>query len=228
MQTQALGIHQDTYDALFQHPISRNLQWRSVRAMLAALAEEAEEHNGNLKFTRNGHTLTVHPPRRKDFSDVQELMRIRHFLEQSGGPEAPAVQEGMHLLVVIDHREARIFKSELHGSLPQRITPHDPQGVRRHLRNVEEGADGQRKPEDKTFYDTIAAALAGAETILLLGSATGASSAMDGLMSALKQHHPDLAARVAGSAVVNEQHMSDDQLLAKARDFYAARGSPTK
>src|SRR5688572_1942913 len=29
MQTQQpLGIHQGTYDAVFQHPVARNLQWR--------------------------------------------------------------------------------------------------------------------------------------------------------------------------------------------------------
>src|SRR5438874_6501197 len=61
-----LGSHQTTYDAVFQHPISRNLQWRDLRSMLESLADVVVENNGNLKFTRNGQTLTVHPPRRKD------------------------------------------------------------------------------------------------------------------------------------------------------------------
>jgi hypothetical protein len=37
----------------------------------------------------------------------------------------------------------------------------------------------------------------------------------------LKTHHPELAVRVVGSVVVDEQHLSDDQLLAKAREFHA-------
>src|SRR5689334_21740557 len=118
METQTLGIHQGTYDAVFQHPVARNLQWRDVRSMLGALADETEERSGNLKFTRNGETLTVHPPKRKDFSDIQELMQIRHFLERSGAASrTPVVADGVNLLVVIDHREARIFKTELHGSV---------------------------------------------------------------------------------------------------------------
>src|ERR1700737_2783551 len=137
MDAQLLGSHRSTYDAVFQPPVARNLQWRDVRAMLAAIADVVEEHNGGLKFTRNGQTLTVHPPRRKDFSDVQALMQIRHFLERSDASSQEAVAEGMHLLVVLDHREARIFRAELHGSVPQRIAAYDPHGSHRHLHNVE-------------------------------------------------------------------------------------------
>jgi hypothetical protein len=113
----------------------------------------------------------------------------------------------------------------MHGSVPHRITSHGPDGAHRHLHNVENDSNGQRKPEPKAFYESIARALHGAQSILILGSATGASSAMDHLMAELKQRHPELAKRVAGTVVVNEQHMSEDQMLAEARSFYAARGS---
>jgi hypothetical protein len=225
MQTQTHGIHQGTYDAVFQHPIARNLQWRDVKSMLTSLSDETSEHADNLKFTRNGLTLVVHPPKQKDFSDVEELMRVRRFLEKSGTAAPAAVAEGVHLLVVIDHREARIFKTELHGATPQRIAAYEAQGAHRHLHNVDDASNGQRKPEPKAFYEAVAKALGGAEQILILGSATGASSAMDHLVAELKQHHAEVAKHVAGTVVVNEQHMSDDQLLAEARKFYAAKGS---
>jgi hypothetical protein len=228
METQTLGIHQSTYDAVFQHPVARNLHWRDVRSMLEAMTEVSEEENGNLKLTRNGQTMTVHPPKQKDFSDVHELMQIRHFLERSAAPSLAAVPEGAHLLVVIDHREARIFKTELHGSVPERITPHDPHGSHRHLHDVEDDASGQRKPEIKAFYDAIVRTLIGAEKILILGSSTGSSSAMNHLQAELKQHHPELAQRVVGAVIVNEQHMTEDQLLAEARKFYAATPQGSK
>ncbi|MEH1793027.1 MAG: hypothetical protein V7L17_10175 [Nostoc sp.] len=44
---------------------------------------------------------------------------------------------------------------------------------------------------------------------------------MDYLLADLKEHHPDIQERVVGTVVVNEQHMSEDQLLAQARTFYA-------
>src|SRR5688500_12615877 len=196
MDLQTLGSHRSTYDAVFQHPVARNLEWMDLRSMLGSLAEVAELGSGALKFTRNGQTLVVHPPRRKDFSDVQALMDVRRFLERSDTAPTPTVAAGAHLLVVIDHREARIYRAELHGSVPQRVVPYDPNGFGRHLHNVEDDGNGQRKPERKSFYESVAKTLRGAAEVLVFGSGTGASSAMDQLLAALKHDHPDLAKRV--------------------------------
>jgi hypothetical protein len=135
------------------------------------------------------------------------------------------VNGGVHLLVVIDHREARIYRAELHRSVPQRVVPFDPHGFGRHLHNVEDHGNGQRKPERKSFYESVAKTLHDAQEVLVFGSGTGASSAMDQLLAALKHDHPDLAKRVVGSLVVDAQHLSEDQLLAKAREFYTNAGS---
>jgi hypothetical protein len=216
-----LGHHQATYDALFQHPIAHNLQWRDLNALLTAVADTAEEHNGKMKFVRNGQTLVVHPPRHKDFSDSEELMAVRRFLERSAAPSPATTGDALHLLVVIDHREARIFRSELHGTTPERIAPFDPHGSGRYLHQVELDTSGQRKPELKSFYEAVARTLKGAQQILILGSGTGSSSAMEHLAAELKAHHPEIAKCIAGTVTVNEQHMSDDQLLAEARAFYA-------
>jgi hypothetical protein len=222
MEIQLSSNHQSTYNTVFQHPISHNLQWHDLRSLLSNLAEETEEHNGNFKYTRHNQTLTIHPPQHKDFSDVKELMKVRHFLEHSAVVKQDVTADGMHLLVVIDHREALIYKTELHGAVPVKIEPYDPDGSHRHLHNVDDEANGQRQPELKPFYEAIARSLNGAEKILIFGSSTGSSSAMDYLMAELKQNHPELAKRVVGTIVVNEQHMTEDQLLAQARSFYAA------
>jgi hypothetical protein len=225
METPTLGIHQSTYDAVFQHPIARNLQWHDVRSMLGSLAEATEEQNGNTKFSRNGQTLTVHPSRHKDVSDIEEMMQIRHFLERSAAPAmlSPPSAAATNLLVVIDHREARIFQTELHGSVPTRITPLDPDGSHRHLHSVDDDNNGTRLPELKPFYDAIAKALAPAEKILLFGTATGASSAMNHLVEQLKVHHPDVAKKIVGTVIINEKHLTEPQLLAEARTFYATK-----
>jgi hypothetical protein len=238
MRPQTPGIHHRTRDAVFQHPIARNLQWRDVRSMLAALSELTEEHGETVKFTRNNQTLTLHPPRRKDFDDVQELMKIRHFLERTDAPSQvadtvdadpdAAVVHGVHLLVVIDHRLARIYKTDLHGSVPARIVPYDAAGAGRHLHYVQDESNGQRRPELRSFYTAVAKTMERAEQILLFGSGTGASSAMEQLLAELDHHHKQLRQRVIASVVVDEQHLTEDQLLAKAREVYretAQRGS---
>jgi hypothetical protein len=224
MRTQLSGSHRSTYEAIYQHPVARNLHWRDVRSMLDALADLARQPNGNLKFTRNGQTLTLSPRREKDVADVEDLMEIRHFLDRSGAASQEATAEGTNLLVVIDHRQARVYRTELHGSVPQRITPYDPHGSARHLHHVEPDSSGQRKPEVSSFYEAIAMTLRGAERVLVFGSGTGASSAMNHLIAELKRRHADIASRVVGAVVVNEQHLSEDQLLARAREFYERSG----
>jgi hypothetical protein len=221
MQTELSGSHRSTYDAMFQHPVARNLHWREVRSMLDAVASVVEEHNGNLKVTRNGQVLLLQRPR-KSITEVQEIMDIRRFLERSGDAPAAPAADGTHLLIVIDHREARIYKAELSGSVPQRVVPYDPHGFGRYLHYVQNDSNGQRRPESASFYESVAKTLHGARAILVFGSGTGASSAMEQLLAQLKQHHPDLAGRVIASVAVDEAHLTENQLLAKAREFFAA------
>jgi hypothetical protein len=222
METQLNGSHRNTYDAIFQHPIARNLPWRDVKSLLGALPGVVqEEREGTLKVTRSGRTVVLHEPARKNIADVQELMNLRRFLEHSDAPSPESAVQGMHLLVVIDHREARIYRAELHGSVPQRIVPYDPQGTGRYLHYVGDDSNGQRKPEQKSFYEAIAKAIQGADEVLLFGSGTGSSSAMEQLLAELKHRHANLAGRIVGTIKVDEQHLTENQILAKAREFYA-------
>ena len=142
---------------------------------------------------------------------------------QSTGSHPPQPDaKGVHLLVVIDHREARIFKTELKGSVPERITPFDPHGFGRYLHSVTDDSNGQRKPERKSFYEAVAKSLKCAGQVLLFGTGTGASSAMEQLIAHLKHHHADVARCIVGSVAVDEHHLTDGQLLARAREFYSS------
>ena len=77
------GPHQRTFDRIFQHPISHNLEWRDVHALLGEMADVTREHNGSLKVTRNGQILVLHPTGKKDVTEMHEVMGLRHFLERS-------------------------------------------------------------------------------------------------------------------------------------------------
>src|ERR1700733_6024129 len=107
------GRHQHTYDAIFRHPAAHNLEWHDVRSLLDALANVVEGTNGALHVTRNGQSVTLHAPKHKD-ATVEDLLAIRRFLEHSGAPVLPApVEAGTHLLVVIDHHEAKVYRTEM-------------------------------------------------------------------------------------------------------------------
>jgi len=214
------GSHLRTYKAIFQHPVSHNLGWHDVHALFRHLGQVQEEPNGNLKVTRNGQTLVLHPPRTKDVADTDELMALRHFLERSE-KSAETDKKATHWLLVIDHREARIYRSEMHGAIPQQILPHAPEDYFRHAHNSKDFSRGKEKPDPNSFFEPVAQALQAAGQILILGTGTGTSSEMDQFVAWLKLHHLELAKRIIGSLVVDEHHLTEGQLLAKAREFYA-------
>jgi hypothetical protein len=46
---------------------------------------------------------------------------------------------------------------------------------------------------------------------------------MDQLLADLKKNHVDVAKHIVGSIVIDEHHLTESQLLAQARDFFAAK-----
>jgi hypothetical protein len=226
MKPQLTESSQRTYDAIFGHPVARHLPWREVYALLGELGQVVAQPNGHRRATCNGQSLVLHPERDRTVAEADELMAIRHFLEKIAIDTTATDAGGTHLLVVIDHREARVYKTQLHGQVPQRITPLDTSGFGRQLHYVQDDSNGQRKPELKSFYDAVVKTLQGAQAILIFGSGTGASSAMEHLVLELKTQHAQLAQRIVGQVVLDPQHMSEDQLLAAARAFYAKQTAP--
>lgn len=77
------GSHLHTYEKIFQHPVSRNLEWRELLSLLGHMGQVTEESNGHLSIMRNGHHLILHRSHSKDLADIEELMTVRHFLQRS-------------------------------------------------------------------------------------------------------------------------------------------------
>ncbi len=219
------GSHLRTYNTIFQHPISHNLGWNDVHALFRHLGEVEEKPNGNLKVSRNGQVLMLHPSIAKDV-ETDELMGLRHFLERSAQvPDAPKESVAQWLLV-IDHREARIFQSEVSGTIPQRILPPSDEADLRPTARAKDFSRGQEKPDPNVFFTPVAEALKAAGQILIFGSGKGKGSEMEQFVAWLKLKHAELANRIVGTVVIDEHHSSDGQLLAKAREFYARTAAP--
>lgn len=100
--------------------------------------------------------------------------------------------DGPLLVLTVDHHETVLFDFEPPGrSLVKRqvLVPHDPEGHRRHLTHRDQTRlAGERAPEDPAYYKNIAAAIVAAPTVLVLGSATGKSSASEMLRHHLSEH----------------------------------------
>jgi len=215
------GVHLRTYDTIFQHPVSHNLKWHDVRTLLGYLGDMVMEPNGNLKVTRHGEILVLHPPRTKDVAETRELLEIRHFLERSERAAQELIEQESHWLVVINHTEALIFRTEVRGAVPLQIKPLVPVENFRRGHDSREFPSGKEKPAQNSFFEPVARALQEAGQILLFGTGTGTSSEMEQFSTWLKKHHADLARRITGLVVIDEGHVTEPQLLAKAREFYA-------
>ena len=49
-----------------------------------------------------------------------------------------------------------MYRTDVHGAVPQKITPYDPHGHGRHLHSANEWTDGKSTPERKSYYEAVA------------------------------------------------------------------------
>ena len=106
-------------------------------------------------------------------------------------------------VLLIDHHGARFFETKgPSGGLEERqhLQPKDPHGFLRHLEHRKEADyQGQRIPEADEFYKRVAQRLKSAPSILLVGDATGKSSALHFLLTYLNEKHKDITGRIVGT-----------------------------
>jgi len=216
------GSHLRTYNSLCQHPVSPNLGWHDLRALFRHLGQVEEEPNGKLKMTRNGEVLLLRAPRTQDAAAADEIMALRHFLERSSRSPAGEKETGANWLLIIDHREARIYRSAAPGTVAQQIRPRVSEAAFRSAPGSPEAARRTEKITANAFFEPVAAVLNGAGKILVFGSGTGKSSELERFTLWLAQHRPEIARRVVGSMVVDEHQLTEAQLLAKARAFFGS------
>ncbi len=153
----------------------------------------------------------------------------RHLAEctfdYSRGPETKymsAVLSGVHALLVISHKEAKVYLTEAKGSTSEQITPEGHHGHFSHVHSSHDYSDHIEKPNHKEFFEAITKSLETASQILIFGSGGGSSNMMGIYVEWLNAHHHTLAERLVGSVVVDQSHLTEGEILAKARDFYKA------
>ena len=208
-----------TYNTIFGKPDSHDVGWQEIHALFQKLGQVADETNGDLKVTRHGQILVLHPPRAKDAYEKDEILALRHFLERSESLAPELNGRDPHMLLVIDHHEARLFCSEVNGGIPHQILPYEPGGYFWHTRKPKNSSKGVKAPNLNDFFKHIAEALQAAGQILIFG--TGTSREMDQFMAWLNLNQPDVAGRIIGSIVVKVDLLVEGRLLEKAREFYA-------
>jgi hypothetical protein len=220
MRQHLSGAHAQTYKSIFQHPVSHNLEWKAVRAMFSEMGEIVEEHNGNLKITINGLSLMLPRPHGKDITSVEELMKLRHFIEASGISPKDEDATPSNMLVVIDHAGAKVYHLEMKDEMPHHIVPYDPKGLERHVHTSKTDISIHEKANRKKFYEEIAKSVDEAGKILVFGDGAGSSSEMNLLVEEFKENHPKVASHIVNTCIVDLHHRTEGELLAKAKEFF--------
>ena len=216
--------YQHCLENIFQNPVPNTLKWHDIIALIEHIGAVKFKNNGQLTFTVNGTPRIFHQAKGKDELDSPQARDLRGFLESVGIGQNTVVDstEKLRLVVAIHQHETLVFRSDEKGAVPEHLHPYDPHGTLRQLKHTRGATAGSHAPENLAYYEAIAQTLTGAREILLMGSGTGASSAMTHLKEYLGTHHKDLAECVVGALTLDIEALTEGQLLKEARTFYSA------
>ena len=214
-----------TLEAIFRHPVSSNIAWSDALHLTERLGTTRQEHNGRLLLEIGEQRHVFHAPHGKAMTP-EEVAQFRRFLDSAGvTPASVEVVEEEHvagsrapdMVVAIDHHQTRLFTIEGASETARTLRPYDPYHFLHHLSHRQDlELRGQREPEEPSYYSQIAAALATARRIVLLGHGTGHSNAAAHLEEVLRAKHPDIHGRIVATKAVDLSAITEPQLLALA------------
>jgi hypothetical protein len=208
------------HQSLLQGKLPRSLHWSDVVDLIGHLGQVQAHGGDEFAFVVGTQREVFKRPHTPEIG-VEEVSRLRKFLKLAGSELPPDKFIQPHrMIVIIDHHGAHIF-SNLGGSPSQdalTITPYDPHHYHHHLVHRKEAHyEGDRVPEDKSFYEEVAAALVSANEIVLVGHGTGKSSAVSFLEEYLNKHHIDLSRRVKATEVIDLSALTEPEIEAIAK-----------
>jgi hypothetical protein len=200
---------------LLQGKLPRGVRWDEALELIEHLGR-VEPHGGEeFAFVVGAQRELFKRPHGHELG-IDEVSRLRKFLKAADGASEAKSEPNSATIVVVDHHSAHLFRDANAGGGQQsaEIKPYDPHHFHHHLVHRKEAHyQGDRVPEETSFYEEIAQALVAAHgSIVLVGHGVGKSSAVDALQSHLKSHHPEIAQRVTGVEVADLSALSEAQI----------------
>ena len=208
------------HQSLLHGKLPRSLHWSDVVELIGHLGQIQPHGGDEFAFVIGTQREIFKRPRTSELG-VEEVSRLRKFLKDAGSEPPPSkFVQSCRMVVVIDHHAARIFR-DLGESRPQNavtITPYDPHHFHRHLVHRKEAHyEGERVPEETSFYEEVARALVPADEIVLIGHAAGKSNAAQVLEQYLKKHHIELWRRIKAIETADLSALTDPEIEAIAK-----------
>ena len=127
------------------------------------------------------------------------------------------------VVIALTQDEAKIWATGLDkDSRPQRIHAPAEKGSVNHLRQTLHQSGHSADPPEHGYFDVIADHVKGASEILLIGHGDAKASAVFRFMKFMRGHDPDFAEKIVGELDVNLNAMTDNEILATAREWFDA------
>jgi hypothetical protein len=224
--------HLRTLEALYAHPLRHGVRRSQVEALFRSLGAEVsslEDQRLRIRMPAGQETWIHANCGHHPDLDSDAMQRVRQFLQEIGvnpdHPEAdadsPRGDQSRRLVMVLDHQHTDVFRLEGDTVEHAVLLPHGVWGsgenlTHRHDRDIA----GQRAPRDADYLARLSAAMADADAVLLLGHGTGESDLRQVLLDHLSHHRRDLLAKVVGVVTVDDGGLSDEGLLAIAREHF--------
>ena len=208
------------HESLLHGKLPRSLHWSDAVELIGHLGQ-VEAHGGDeFTFVVGTQRELFKRPHTPELG-VEEVSRLRKFLKEAGAESPPTeLAQPVRMMVVIDHHTARVFR-DLGESRPKdeiTIKPYDPHHFHHHLVHRKEAHyEGDRVPEEKSFYEEVATALVPADEIVLIGSGTGKSSAVDVVVEYLKKHHGNIFRLVKATETADLSALTEPEIEAIAK-----------
>lgn len=199
--------HKDLLAKIWAHPIAHNIEWSELVPALESIGVIVVDKNG-YHLTRGGRTIVLGG--RSKTLDTDEVMKLRHFLDQEVSEEG----EAGDAIVAIDHHRATVFLNPGTDSQLQ-TTFHANLTDARHLHSHPTAPPFTEQSPliDHAYFAAITDAIANSNRIVLLSHGTGTSNAADQYQAILVEDNPSVANRIVANQVCDLEALSDPQLV---------------
>jgi hypothetical protein len=206
------------HQSVLHGKLPRNLHWTDTLELIGHLGHVHSQGGDEFAFVVGTQRELFKRPHTPELG-VEEVSRLRRFLKRvEAEPPSTASARASRMVVVIDHHSAHIYQQPGDSHDGVTIRPYDPHHFHHHLIHRKEAHyQGDRVPEETSFYEEVARSLAPADEIVLVGHGTGKSSALDVLVEHLKNHHPELSQRLIATETADLSALTAPELEAIAK-----------
>ena len=128
-----------------------------------------------------------------------------------------------NVVAVIAYRDSSIFPTDASpGQHPQRIVALDPLGRFHKVHHHAGNPEGTYEDDSPEYWEALTEALSPAGAILLLGHGKGKANASNHWVAYVEKHHKDVAAKIVADVRVDIDHLTDEQVLRLAQQYFAS------